>query len=486
MLTPKDVHQLALEHAAYLGHQHKMLDILEGNLTSYILDDLKAQLSLQSFMQVAHRISPINILPKIIDKLTHIYQTGVSRRVEGGTETDAELLAWYEKEGSINVSMNDSNEFFNTCQSSLIYPYTYKGKPKLRVIMNDRFIVYSNDTMNPEIPTDVILLAGKDSNGKQLYWVWSADGFYVSDSEEKRRPDIMSEMGNVDGVNPFGVLPFVYVNGSRNRLTPPADVDTYRMVKLVPVMLSDLNLAAMFQAFSIVYGIDVSDENLKFAPNAFWNIKSDATSDKKPEIGTIKPTVDYPQVLSLIESELSIWLGTKGIRAGAVGSLSDENFASGVSKIIDEMDTFEARQKQVEIYTKAEQDLWILITKHMHPYWLQTGQLEGVTAQFSVGAEVVTKFPVQLPAQARGVAVRDAKEEYAAGFITRKHAIMRLNPEMSDEAAEAYMAEIDAERGVVAAAAEEVEDDMEVSDDASETPEDRIEDSEESDKEGED
>lgn len=441
-MTPDEIHAAVLSKREYLGHQFQLLDIFEGNLSKYVDMELSNQLSMQSYLQAKNRISPINILPKVIDKLTNIYQTTVIRTVVDGTESQQEMLDWYQKEMTTNMVMNNSNELFNLCRTSLIYPYTYKGMPRIRAILNDRFVVVSNDQMNPEIPTDVILIAGR-MEGVTIYWYWNATEFYIADSEGKRRVDLMSQMGNVDGINPIGRLPFVYVNESKHRLTPMPDMDTLKIVKLLPVMLSDLNLAAMFQSFSIVYGIDLDDTDLKFSPNAFWRLKSDATTDKKPEIGTIKPTVDFDQVLRLVESQLSIWLETKGIKASTVGTLTTDNAASGISKLIDNMDTFEARQKQVAVYSAAEKDLWDLVLNYMAPYWAATGMLDGPAFPYGLPVQVNTQFSVQLPAQERGAVVRDLRDEYAAGFISRRGAMKRLNPEMTDDELEDLIEEID-------------------------------------------
>jgi len=446
MLTPKDINEIVKEKSDYLAHQHTLIDIFEGNLCKYVDADLKAQLSIQSYTQARHRMAPINILPKVIDKLTHIYQTPVVRSVEGGSETDKELVAWYEKNLDLNVKMNSANELYNLCRSTLLYPFVADSKPHLRVIMNDRFVVYSTDPIRPENPTHVILIAGKEGE-KTIYWTWSAETFQITDSDEKIRYDLMAVYNNPAGINPIGRLPFVYVNASDYKLCPIIETDTLAIVKLLPVMLSDLNLAAMFQSFSIMYGIDLNDENISFAPNAFWRLKSDPTSDKKPEIGQIKPQVDFDQVLKLIESELSMWLGTKGIRAGAIGQLTPENVASGISKIIDEMDTFEARQKQVTEFQSAEKEFWDLLLNYMHPYWSETGQIDN-PARFTPTAEVVTTFVKQLPQQSRGQIVTDIKNEFQAGFTSRKRALKVLNPELTDDQVEELMIEIDEERTI--------------------------------------
>lgn len=446
MLSASDIIKLFTSKAGILAHNHVLIDINEGNLSPYVEADLKKQLAAQSFEQIMHRLSPINMLPKVMDKLTNIYQTGVTRQVMDGTETDAALLDWYVKSYKANEQLHESNMYYNLTKTSLVYPYVYRGAPKLRVYPSDNFVVYSNDTVDPTRPTHVIIYYGKIDK-KDIYYAWSDTEFVIVDSEENIRIDLMAQYGNAEGMNPVGRLPFVYVNASKQHLCPKPDTDILRMIKLLPIMCSDLNLASMFQCFSILYTIDVTNADLKFAPNAVWPLQSDSTTDKKPEIGSIKPTVDYDQVLNLIQSQLSIWLSTKGIRAGSIGQLTQDNFASGISKMIDEMDTFEARQKQTTVYQNAEAELWDLTMNYMHPYWSETGAIDN-TARWTPTATVATKFAVQLPAQSRGVAVRDLRDEYAAGFISRKRALAKLNPEMTDTEIDILMAEIDAERFV--------------------------------------
>lgn len=443
LLSPDKVNEIVENHKSYLGFNYELLDIYDNNIGEYIERDLKDQLSPQSFQQAMHRLSPINILPKVIDKLTNIYQTAVTREVVEGNETDIFIFDKYREMMRVNEKMNIANELFNLCQSTLLYPKVRNGIPILSSIENDKFIVHSSDPMNPTEVTEIILLAGK-RNDVSIYWCWDANYFWVTDSDGKTRYDIMAEFENEDGLNPIGRLPFVYINESQRCLMPKQDKDMMKIIKLIPVMLSDLNLAAMFQCFSILYTIDAKQENLQFAPNAMWNLKSDPTSDKAPQIGSIKPNVDYTQVMSLTESQLSMWLGTKGIKASSIGGLTQDNFASGISKIIDEMDTFEARQKQTTTFEQAEKELWDLILNGMHPYWQKTGQI-AISGTFSPTAFIKTEFAVQLPTQTRGQVVKDVKEEFMARFTTRRRALKKINPEMSDREIEKLEIELDEE-----------------------------------------
>lgn len=80
MLTPKEVISLVQDHAHQLAHNEKLIDIFEGCLLKYVEKAMYDQFSLQMFQQAMARCVPINILPKIIDKLTNIYNTSVLRR----------------------------------------------------------------------------------------------------------------------------------------------------------------------------------------------------------------------------------------------------------------------------------------------------------------------------------------------------------------------------------------------------------------------
>jgi hypothetical protein len=328
----------------------------------------------------------------------------------------------------------------------LIHPYITEDGPKIRVIPNDRFAIFSDDLVDPTKPTMVILLAGRDAQKREIYWVYTDTEFAVVKSDETVDFAAMEEMGLADGVNPYGVLPFVYVNQSALKLVPVPDLDSIRLAEYVPAALTDLNLAALFSSFSITYIKNGEVADPTYAPNALWFLKSD-DPEKDVEIGTLKPEVDYQEVLNLIQSELSLWLGSKGIKTGSVGQLAPEQSVSGIAKIIDEADTFDVRQAQTVSYAKAEHEMWDMILHKMHPIWVSQGLVENRTI-FSSTAEVVARFSVIPVGTQRMQLIQEAREEYAAGFTTRSRAIQMLNPQMTYAQIEALEREIDEERGI--------------------------------------
>lgn len=444
MIEPKKVIKQIKSQAKLLQTHFQTLDILENNLEPYIMKSLKRILSDRVYQYAIERLVPINILPRYVDKLTNIYQTGVMREIVDGTPDDQSLLGWYESKLNVNTMMHNANRLYNACKSALIHPYATEAGPALRIIPNDRFVVWSTDEINPTKPTGVALLAGKDQNNREIFWVYTADEFLIIKSDETIDIQSMAEMGLEDGLNPFGVLPFIYINSSMLRLIPHPDTDTLKMTEYVPSALTDLNLASMFSAFSMTYIKDGNIENPTYAPNALWFLKAD-DPEKEVQIGTIKPEVDYQEVLNLIQSEMSMWLGSKGIKAGSIGQLAPDRAASGIAKMIDEADTFDVRQSQTLVFGNAETELWNLILHKMHPIWVSQGLVEN-RQSFSPSASVKTRFSVVPVGTQRTQLISDQRDEVAAGFTTRKRAISMLNPQLTMDQVAELIDEIDAER----------------------------------------
>lgn len=85
------------KNAPLTAHNAILFDIYEGNLLEYVLVDLKKQLSPEYFQQIIHRVTPINILVRVVQKLSKIYSKPPRRIIENGNDMDAELLAFYEE-----------------------------------------------------------------------------------------------------------------------------------------------------------------------------------------------------------------------------------------------------------------------------------------------------------------------------------------------------------------------------------------------------
>lgn len=451
MANRKEIIEYAIkgvqQYSDNIEHNAKLFQIYEGNLLDQILSDISQQFSQESYNVIKARVAPINVLKRIIDKLSTIYAKPIKRTIINGTKQDEELLDWYEENFEINHAMNIANELFNLHKNVVIEPYVDEGLPRLRSVPSDRSLMLSQDKIDPTRPTMWVKLMGKmmyKGSEKEILYIYTADEFIPVTLEGEEINYILLEEENPAGENPIGAIPSVYVNQSSHCIVPQIDTDMLRMTKIIPLLISDLNYSVMFQSFSILYGVNVDTSNLRMSPNAFWNFKSDPTSDQKPEIGVIKPTVDIQQVVSFIQAQLTFWLNSKNIRPGTIGGLAAENFASGISKAIDEMDTVEARQKQIPQFMKAEKNLWTLIMKRLHPYWMSQKMLD-TNLNFSPNAQIKIEFPEQLPMSDRESVLKNIETELKLKLTTREIAIKTLNPEMEDSEVEELLLKIDEE-----------------------------------------
>ena len=444
-MTPSEIDNILKYIASEkprLEHNNDVLCILEGELLKFVEAHFRSEFTeADSVNQVLPRISPINFLSRIIDKLSKIYQTGVKRTIIDGNDQDTELIRWYENVMQIDAVMNVGNEYFNTFKTNLNQLFISKRLPKLRSIPNDRFLVYSDNQEDPTVPTHVIMPMGsrlvKDSRTNKTknvdeFVIWTDEEAVIVDSDGDQRPFFDSG----ETKNPLGLDVFMYVNKSRFFLMPPMDTDTKRMTVLLAVLLSDLNYAAKFQSFSIMYGIDVNDEGLKMKPNSFWTFKSDSGTDKPPQLGQLTPQAQIQQILQLVATELGMWLNSRNIRPGSIGNLTSDNMSSGISKIVDEADTSDERKKQVEFYKAAEEEWWNGLMHNIHPQWVAQGLIDQ-TMLFSQNARISVEFPPQIPLQSRGDLVRDLMAEVEAGFLSRDTAMLKLNPDWGETELEA-------------------------------------------------
>ena len=441
-----------------------LFEIYEGDLSSKLEEKIRAEFSNDTVQDVTTRAAPINIELRLVQKMSQSYTKGPTRTVMNGTESDQVLLDWYVDKMDMNNIMNSSNEMFNFSNSSLLYPFVSGGLPNLRVIPSHQFWVYSQDKVLQK-PTHIVTFA-EDSTSildtKEMVdklFAYSSDEFLVTDHRGNIDREHMTSLMN-PGINPFGQLPFVYINKSKFKLVPVPDIDMLKMSLIIPMLMTDLFYAVKYQSFSTTYGIDLDFGNLRKAPNAFWDFQSKNPGEGNPQVGTIKPEVDIGQVLELIKSALSLWFTTKGISVSGIDSLSSSNFASGLSKIIDEMDVVDIIRKQSAIYRRAEIELWNLVLKVMHPIWVRSGQIDQST-MFSPRATVDVSFPDIAPTFKRSDLIKEVKEEMEAGFTTKERAIKRLNPDMTDDEVFILMKEISEERTIFPSPFIEDSEDME-------------------------
>lgn len=431
----KEIIEYIKAHRLFLASNNQALDIYEGNLLPYVDEIMRSSLSANYYNSIKDRILPINILQRYIDKVSTTYSKPPIRYSEN--QKSLEFVEFYSNTFHINNSGQLADVYSNLFKGFAWEPYIDKsGIPAIREIPYNSFLVMSDSMVNPEEETIFIKFMGKKTSDEDsmllfVYTDLEFDAFYMNGSEASEY------LAENEGVNVIGTIPFVYGKRQKNRLIPVIDTDMLAICKALPCLISDGAGAQMYQAFSIIYGVDISTENLKMSPNALWSIKSDRESDKNPQLGVLTPTAQTDKIMEFVSTTFSLWLETKGVRVGSFGSSNGANLSSGISKIIDEMDVWELKKKSQYWFKKDEEELWNEKMPKIHNYWIKSGLLNPSMLPPMMpenqDPEIYVEFEAPKPMISRTEEVSQIKAELELGTMTLEQAIKKLHPEMDDE-----------------------------------------------------
>ena len=392
--------------AVYLDYNVRINNIYNGNLSFYLKQRLKEDLSPSSYNEAVSRLNTVNILPKLINKLSQVGQSSIVNPAGG--------KAFEEKyyETGLSETMQLANLMLNMFNCVAIEPIVnFDFSITNRVLNGSQFLVYSDDDVNPNKMTHFIKIINM-TQATAHYAVYT-DTEYV---EFDHNGVVLNQMEN-----PHGKIPFVYFTRNTTELMPSSQIDTFEMVTLLPLMLTDANYALKFQAFSIIYALDADPSEMKLAPNVVWFLKSDEEG-KKPEIGSIKPSLAIDDTIASINMQYRLWLDTKNIKSNAIG-MGDKEL-SGIAKVIDDGDVSNDIDMQRKLIERAENDLIDLI-------YLKTGDSD---YNGKVAYSKISRLPETTTEKNQRIIA-----QLDAGLITRVDAIRQIHNFETSEEAMAYI-----------------------------------------------
>jgi hypothetical protein len=383
-------------------------------------------------------IPPINIIKRLVDKLSTLYVDPPTRTAEN--QKDQMLIDYYTE--TVNSSMSEANRFFNSMKAVAVEPFIDNGDPMTRVVSGHQCLAKGSDPINPLKMTEFIKPMGKIKdeygNDRLLFFVYSSNEFYAIDDNGK----LVSEYQVKGGVNPLGIIPQTYIKRSKNLLIPKADSDLLQMGVMLPTMIGNLNYASHMQGHSIIYGIDIDGTNLEINPDSLWLLQT-SPAGVKPDIGMLKPSVDITEIWQSIASQLQMWFETRGIRAGE--STGTQNSLSGIALMIKEMDVSADIKYQMAFFKEAEQDLWYKLSVQ-HNYWVDQGLVVGLP-KFSPEFMPVIEFQ-EAKAYEDQDKILDREIKKIDNLLTsRKRARQKINKDMSQKDLDALEVEIMEEIG---------------------------------------
>jgi len=439
-----------------------LYEMHEGQVRKFVEDSLKSELiSKSAYNRAVQRIPSINIPRKVTDKLSKVYAEAPIRF----SEKDNELIEDFSHLMQVNGEMQYANQMSNLNKRCALEIYTEDSKQKIRVLTAHQFFVYSDSPTSPDKPTVFVKLLGTEEKRRdtistregrrvtneddiilvQIFALYSDDEFLIVDSDGAIREDKMRDMGITSSRNPFGVIPFIYINKSKTELMPYPNQTAYDMGILIPKLLTDLNYSAQFLSHSVIWVRNADMEGQEINPDAIVNLGDADQDGNTPDMGTIDPRTDIDGVLKLIQFELGSYMSTEGLKAGSVGQIEASSAASGISKIMDESDATEARKQQTELFRQAERELWYKFSK-MQAIWSRVGAVE---KKDNFSPDFIESFSIKFadikPLESEKQKYEKMKIARDLKLITKKQALKELYPNLPEDQLDARLKELEEE-----------------------------------------
>lgn len=358
----------------YLTTAEKLYDIYNGNLSKYLEEKIDMDIeSPNSRKECKSRLSPINILPKIVNKLSGVYRIQPER--DGLSPQLEEKIT----QMKFDSSMNLVNKYLNLFRIVAIEPVTeiddkgvsVKGTLSFfRVYPAHKFLLMDDGTIDGNVLGFIKIIgkAKKDvyNQKKRKFEEYNVDVYQMYTDTEYITFDNYEITERIQ--HDFGRIPITTLKRDCDMVMPFEDKDTYAMVILLPLLMSDMNYALKYKCFSVLYTIGLSAPKGGLSPNSilqFDPTSVDPSGGGTGQLAQISPTVAVTEMLDAIYSQYSLWLESRSIKMRSMGKGDFADNASGIAKAIDQADVTDDIINQRQIMSEAEQDLFQLIGRFL-------------------------------------------------------------------------------------------------------------------------
>ena len=464
--TIKNILSFIEENMNRIVNDEKVYSMLEENIKPHVVKKLAEEIiSPRAFKISCERIPPINIFKLVNKRLSKIYTDAPLRKASAGKDSsDQKAILKYEQKGKINATLNSSNFLTNAQRRSALEIYLHKNKPKVRILPAHQFLPYTEDRVNPLNMEVFIKFVGTIAKTRTveggeafetqvaLYHLYTDKEFMIVDDDGTIQTKMMIDLKlKVDNMgvakNPFGYIPFVYINTSEFQLLPATNIDDIEFSLLILVLLTDLNYAVKYQAHSMIYTINIDMQSIDMNPDAILDLKSDGDEGEKSEVGTVKPEVDIPGTLDLIASTLKLYLESKGLKADVNATIRSDKAESGIHETIKNATLIEERKDQTLLYEDVEEEFWNQLADR-HNKWRNGDKLSKTFKEVSFSKEfdLEVLFPDQKPVFSRQEKGQMLSTELEAGLTSQEKAMKDLHPEMTSDEIKEEMKLIKKER----------------------------------------
>jgi len=449
-------------------------NISHGDILPYVREEVKRMLP-QSWKQM--RIADISLSEKIISKISQSYKEAPIRMIQDN-ETDSENLSDLYQDIGVNEKMDEFDFIFNLNRYALLW-INYKEENGIRfvplhpfefdvvrdsdgelqaVVLSypDSTITHSvnyNNLDNPDGMNQRIASHRADSSEYKEFALWTKDQHILvgrkmtlSDKGSKEAEIIYLDIdGNPNNINPLGILPFVYLSkdDGGNTQDYPVPNPITRQSVFYNVLKSDELSAASLQGYGvrILSGTSEILNNIQKLHEGLTTAielpQPDDPTQARTELRFERPGPDLEGQRGSYDSYLSQVLSQHGINAGAVLNNQNDNYKSGLDRVIANADVQGIIKQNQNYYARVEQKSFEIVKTWTNLY----GDIK-----FSQESDLQIIYPRPQVLISDKETLENIKMLLELGLIQKHEALMKLNPNLKEEDAIAKVKEIDSEK----------------------------------------
>lgn len=480
---------------------YKKHNMQNDNFHQYVVEHLESRLDYETVKEL-NIFSNVNLQRRISKAESTIYNKEPMREFFIADNEFQDIKFVYDA-ANINTVLRNANVAYKYLEQCLIQVYPFKGELKARVLLPHHYDVIP-DPHNPEEALIYIIsnfnntdrdrirrdndrtgfsqgdtyrdsinqaIADYDDSelAKERYTVWGKKYNFVMDGKgnilDKQTDELLTniEENDVNIISPLiecGVLPFIDIS-------KPKDFEywvrsgniLYDTTILFNVCLTNefkvVTMQGHAQAF-LKGSAEHMPENIRIGADKVIFIPIDENNPVNAEFGFANTGADLAGIREFRASLLNDFLQSRGLDTSIMGSPQASVSSSGIERMLQMIEKFEASQEDFSIFRNAEKKLiyifacWInslkgatdsngnTILKDEYDFSINSPEEVSVSVEYSKPEMIKTEREM----------IEIAQLEIEAGLSSRVHAIMEIKGLTEDQAIE-YIKKVDEFQGLV-------------------------------------
>lgn len=385
---------------------------------SYVVRELLKQFDDETVREMNYSISNVSIARKIIDKLARVYSNGVLR--EGADSKQTEVIENVAKATGLNRVMKQTNRYLRTHKNTMVgvlpcpvvdvagtqydikvqafQPHLYdviedyndREKPMWVILSNykpvdtplssidaaraDRGATKVMPTKKSDGKDQAIADQPEDANAEDDHYIWWSKHYHFTTNA---KGEFISANGepvesSQDIMNPIQKLNFVnFAIDQEGQFWADGGDDVFDGAVHVNCMITNMQHIGVTQGYGQFF---MKGKNLprhiKMGPNKAIIMEVENNDEPSPEIGFASSSPKLQELKDQVIMYVALLLTTNNLSTKAVAAelSGGQDFASGISLIIDKAESIEDVQDQRDVFYQNEPKIFDIIASWQEVY----------------------------------------------------------------------------------------------------------------------